>query len=130
MKFKLWEAKRRAKQIHPDQKLLPFGEPEQMSLPLSAPEEDEPIVLPPLRKPVQEKTVKMYTNAPEDYDGFGTKTVGTAGFMKQYGQKFPVRIVETPEKDFKWQQSRYLSGMFMAATEEDFPKYKSMIEPS
>ena len=66
-----------------------------------------------------------YTNAPVDYDGFGTRTVKVVGKTANG----PVRKVETLDEHVEWQRSRYESGPFFAASEATFPRIASVIEP-
>lgn len=54
----------------------------------------------------EERAVVTYTTAPEDYDGFGTRTVRVAGAMR--GKS--VREVQTPARQSEWQRQRYYSG--------------------
>lgn len=58
------------------------------------------------------------TDAPEAYDGFGTRTVEILGQLR--GK--PLRLVETPEDHVEWQRGCYLSGMYLASNREDFEK--------
>lgn len=59
-----------------------------------------------------------YTNAPTDFDGFGTHTVSIAGTYQ--GQN--VRVVETPDEHVNWQRARYASGMYLSASEVDWTR--------
>jgi hypothetical protein len=56
----------------------------------------------------------VYTNAPEDYDGFGTVTKGVVGQT----ERGPMRMVQTVEEHHGWQLNRYYSGgvYFVAET--------------
>ena len=67
-------------------------------------------------------TIRTYTEAPEDYDGFGTRTlepnVGTVTCGIHAGR--PVRMVSTPLEHLAWQRARYSSGMYLSASQEQF----------
>lgn len=63
------------------------------------------------------ETVTRFTAAPEDYDGFGTRTIGPAGASDR-GR--PVREVEIPADTLDWQASRYYSGMFGCLSRAEF----------
>ncbi len=66
------------------------------------------------------KTETTYTDAPDRYDGFGTRTVRIIGTMtcgSHAGQ--PVREVQTPAEHVQWQRLRYMSGLNLACTAED-----------
>jgi hypothetical protein len=59
----------------------------------------------------------LYTDAPECYDGFGTRTLEShAG---TYGGK-RVRKVEVEAQALGWQQGRYGSGLYLAAPLEQW----------
>lgn len=62
---------------------------------------------------------RIYTTAPESYDGFGTVTVreqvGTT-----HGQA--VRLVEVQDGYDGWQLARYGSGLHLAVSEEEWAK--------
>lgn len=55
---------------------------------------------------------QRYTTAPVDYDGFGTRDRGVAGYD---GDK-PVRLVEIDPRHLEWQTGRYGSGLHAALT--------------
>lgn len=59
-----------------------------------------------------------YTTAPDDYDGFGTRTIGIVG----YDSGKPVRQVEIHPEHLRWQESRYGSGMHAAWKPEEFER--------
>jgi hypothetical protein len=54
-----------------------------------------------------------YTDAPEAYDGFGTRTLAVVGLSR----RGPVRKVETPREHAEWQRMRYGSGLHCFMTE-------------
>lgn len=60
-----------------------------------------------------------FTDAPTDYDGFGTTTIKLTGEKTNRG---PVREVSTPKKHANWQRNRYESGCYLAL---DPDKYQS-----
>ena len=73
--------------------------------------------------------MKLYTDAPTNYDGFGTRTIAIVGRMNcgiHYGK--PVRLVETPDEHAEWQRCRYESGCAFAATEAEWPRMNSVVE--
>jgi hypothetical protein len=61
-------------------------------------------------------TANTYTTAPEDYDGFGSATLGVVGTLA--GQ--PIRQVATPVAHLTWQRNRYGSGLYPAYTLTEF----------
>ncbi len=62
----------------------------------------------------------IYTNCPEAFDGFSTKTVGTEGMTS----RGPLRRVECEDDDFQWQLTRYQSGgVFEVSDRPDFPAF-------
>ena len=63
--------------------------------------------------------VRVYTTAPVDYDGFGTRTVRLAGHTDR-GKT--VRLVETADEHATWQRLRYQSGMCLAVDESEWRK--------
>jgi hypothetical protein len=52
--------------------------------------------------------VVIYTEAPEEYDGFSTRTLSVWGVSRRGN---PVRKVYLDDGDFLWQTGRYDSGM-------------------
>ena len=60
--------------------------------------------------------IRTYTDAPPVFDGFRTITLRTVGKSR----RGPVREVETPAEHAEWQRSRYASGMYICASEEQF----------
>lgn len=65
-----------------------------------------------------------YTTAPEDYDGFGTKTiVGNVAHLVQRGeivQDRVVREISIEPQNLSWQTMRYSSGSYVCLTREKF----------
>lgn len=53
---------------------------------------------------------RLYTDAPEAYDGFGTVTEAQTGLRTRRG---PIRIVRVEDAAFSWQTMRYSSGMHL-----------------
>jgi hypothetical protein len=58
-----------------------------------------------------------YTDAPDAYDGFGTRTVDHA--IGKAGNK-TVRLVTTPDEHVNWQRQRYGSGSHLAAAQDEW----------
>ena len=58
--------------------------------------------------------VLTYTDAPTDYDGFGTTTVREVGRTTRGAT---VRLVSTPPEHMQWQRDRYASGLHLYADE-------------
>lgn len=75
------------------------------------------------------QTVKTWTDAPEAYDGFGTRTVEIVGIHETALGKRLVRLVETPSQHAGWQRSRYESGLYLCADEEKWERFKRWIQP-
>lgn len=61
-----------------------------------------------------------YTTAPESYDWFGTKTIQEK--VAIYCSK-DVRKVEMQDDHADSQISRYLSGMYLAMSKEEFEEF-------
>lgn len=62
----------------------------------------------------------IYTNCPEAFDGFSTRTAEVIGQTS----RGPLRRVECEDRDFDWQLSRYQSGgVFEVSDKPDFPAY-------
>lgn len=54
------------------------------------------------------------TDAPEVYDGFGTRTIETVGTSNRIGATGnPVRLVSIDPAHDEWQTTRYDSGTYM-----------------
>jgi len=66
------------------------------------------------------RRIITFTDAPEDYDGFGTKTLKVLG--QRRGKT--VRVVETPEEHAQWQRDRYASGLYFAFDRKMWDEYK------
>lgn len=64
------------------------------------------------------KEVLTFTNAPESYDGFGTRTLKPIVGIDRQGK--PVRLVSTPLEHYEWQRMRYRSGLYLAASPEEW----------
>lgn len=62
-----------------------------------------------------------YTDAPEAYDGFGTRTLLTTRVRGQVSNN-PIRKVSIDPDHLEWQQGRYMSGMYFCLTEEAWKK--------
>jgi len=60
------------------------------------------------------KTVTTYTDAPRDYDGFGSFTARVVGRTPR-GE---LREVVTPAEHADWQRQRYLSGPYLVCHDE------------
>lgn len=76
------------------------------------------------RPPKPDPPIRIYTDAPESYDGFGTRTIDVVGTSTRGN---PVRLVEVLPVHLEWQRSRYLSGLYISATEEQWPQMQSCI---
>jgi hypothetical protein len=62
----------------------------------------------------------IYTNCPEAFDGFSTRTAEVVGQT----DRGPLRRVECDDRDFDWQMTRYLSGgVFEVGAGDDFPAF-------
>jgi disulfide oxidoreductase YuzD len=66
-----------------------------------------------------------YTNAPEAYDGFGTKTIEITEYLDHRSK--PVRKITIPESALEWQKNRNASGNNSTLTEAEFEQYKDTI---
>jgi hypothetical protein len=74
---------------------------------------------------IQERVtyIRTLTTAPDDYDGFGTRTVRIAGWLQRTDREpEEVRLVETPEEHVDWQRGRYSSGIYLVNTPEQWRK--------
>lgn len=58
-----------------------------------------------------------FTTAPQDYDGFGTKTLDPKYAITHHGD--PIRKVEIHNDHLVWQTMRYASGLHRASTEAE-----------
>jgi hypothetical protein len=65
-------------------------------------------------------TQRWYTNAPECYDSFGTRTVRVIG---QDGRGRDVREVEIASEHVEWHRGRYASGLYWCDATEEFARY-------
>jgi hypothetical protein len=66
----------------------------------------------------------IYTDCPEAFDGFSTRTAEVIGQTA----RGPLRRVECDDRDFDWQQTRYLSGgVFEVSERPDFPAFLASI---
>ena len=59
----------------------------------------------------------FYTNAPEDYDGFGTQVIELTDWYDTKGRQ--LRKVDIKEKNVIWQKQRYNSGMYLCLDEKE-----------
>jgi hypothetical protein len=64
-----------------------------------------------------------YTDAPEDYDGFGTRTT-KAEVATRKGRT--LREVSIKTESLNWQTMRYSSGLYACLTEEQFDEALEM----
>lgn len=61
----------------------------------------------------------LYTDAPKDYDGMETETLNEAFAVVKLGKReIVLRKVKTLSRHANWQSCRYMSGMYLAITEE------------
>jgi hypothetical protein len=77
------------------------------------------------KKERQEMYETFYTNAPESYDGFGTKTVGKTDYVDYKGN--PVRKIEIAKKNIDWQKQRNSSGNNSTLNEIEWEELKDTI---
>jgi len=70
--------------------------------------------------------VESYTTAPEDYDGFGTRTVETIGKGVR-GKAW--RLIETPAEHINWQKGRNGSGLHPTWSREEWEEQKEFYFP-
>lgn len=73
----------------------------------------------------KEDTIIAYTDAKDNYDGFGTKTIEVTPYKTHRGDS--VRKIELPVSNHSWQSMRYMSGNRSFMTESDFDKHKDVI---
>lgn len=71
-----------------------------------------------------ENEIIFYTNAPESYDGFGTKTLEITNYIDQ--RKNPVRKISVPERAVVWQKNRNSSGMNVTIEADEFDNVKDI----
>jgi len=72
------------------------------------------------------ETNQYYTNAPEAYDGFGTKTINkNTGYFDRNGNE--LRIVEILALHNQWQTIRYSSGMKIFFTVDALDEFMDLI---
>ena len=76
------------------------------------------------RKERREMYVIFYTNAPESYDGFGTKTIELTEYVDHKNQNKPVRKIEVADKNIQWQKQRNMSGNYTILDEQEWEKWK------
>lgn len=67
------------------------------------------------------------TDAPESYDGFGTRTIETLPFIGKF--RSPFRRVSIPEaaKHGDWQEARYGSGLYESLSAQQFDELREYI---
>jgi hypothetical protein len=70
--------------------------------------------------PARPETIVLYTSAPENYDGFGTRTLAVVGHVGHSRHKEPVRKVAIEKEHLEWQLGRYGSGLH-TSTSDDSP---------
>ena len=63
---------------------------------------------------------RRVTNAPVDYDGFGTRT-----FAKNLGGSY--RMVDIQTEHMTWQETRYASGMYGCLTPRQWGELKPLL---
>jgi len=66
------------------------------------------------------------TDAPPDYDGFGTRDVGPVGELGTT-KRGPLRRVATPDRHVEWQRTRYSSGLHIACSPEKFAEIADLV---
>jgi hypothetical protein len=69
--------------------------------------------------------VYRLTDAPESYDGFGTKTVEVTEFVNRNSE--PIRKVKIEEANLYWQEMRYSSGLRLNILPEQISEFKGLI---
>ncbi len=67
-------------------------------------------------------TVLRYTDAPEAYDGFGTRTIDPNAGVDKNGRV--IRLVAIEEAHRVWQVSRYESGAYVVILKEELVTFK------
>ena len=73
-----------------------------------------------------ERTHRLWTDAPECYDGFGTQTVALAGKTT----RGVVRVVEIYDSALTWQTMRYASGgVYIYATAQQWASLTNCAYP-
>jgi hypothetical protein len=70
--------------------------------------------------------VMTWTDAPEDYDGFGTRTYEVLGLVPGPMGSRQLRQVTTPTEHVLWQRSRYASGGYLSASEAELPRVQHL----
>lgn len=66
-----------------------------------------------------------FTAAPDDFDGFGTRTVRFTSYLNHRGRR--LREVEIENQHLEWQLSRYGSGLFRAYDATAFEEEKTFL---
>ncbi len=61
-----------------------------------------------------------YTDAPESYDGFGTRTIQTLRAKRQDGRESSLRVVQIDDEYDDWQRGRYASGLYQSLDTRGF----------
>jgi hypothetical protein len=69
-----------------------------------------------------ESVVVRVTNAPEVYDGFGTRTIEILPLVPTQGRP-PYRRVAIPTDALDWQTMRYQSGLHPVPDEQTFAEW-------
>jgi len=64
------------------------------------------------------------TNAPEPYDGFGTRTIEVLPLVPARGRP-PYRRVAIRSDALNWQTQRYQSGLYPVLDEQTFAEWRT-----
>ena len=70
-------------------------------------------------------TTIRYTDAPEDYDGFGTHTTQAEYATLRKGRV--LRQVEIDHEYLDWQSMRYQSGIYLCIAEEQLTEMVELL---
>ena len=81
-----------------------------------------------MEHPTQPPMVITFTDAPESYDGFGTRTTAPCIGITASGKI--MRQVETPAEHLEWQRDRYSSGMYMSMSSEKLAELRDLVLPN
>ena len=74
---------------------------------------------------------QLYTDAPESYDGFSTRTIAPMPWRFR-GHQYAFRLIELEERDHDWQYGRYLSGMYCCLAPAQFTNWceSGLLQPA
>jgi hypothetical protein len=72
----------------------------------------------------EESVVVRVTNAPQAYDGFGTRTIEILPLLPTRGRP-PYRSVAIRKDALDWQTMRYQSGLHPVLAEQTFAEWRT-----